>query len=178
MTNYFFLSLDIPLFKPGITQHDLPKEIFCFIDENTYLSDEIISFFLSRNISMRSQCFYKKPIISRSIIHVDRREFGDYAKINWIIGGGDSKMCWFTTTDKYDPNNPSDTPCLEFKADEVSEIERAVMRSPVVVQSGIPHCVLDVTEERWCVSVELLDMKTRDRITMEEAKNIFSDLLI
>jgi hypothetical protein len=177
MTNYFFLSLDLPLFKYGITYHDLPKEIFTFIDQNKYLSDELISFFLRRNISIKSQSFYKKPV-SRSIIHVDRREFGDYAKINWIFGGGNSKMCWFTTTN-YDPNNPLiNTSCLEFKADEVLEIERTIMKNPTVVQSGIPHCVVDVTEERWCVSIELLDIETKNRLTMEQAKNIFSDLLI
>jgi len=50
MKNFYFLNLDIPLFKNGITVEDIPKESISTLDQEKYISEDIFKNFASRII--------------------------------------------------------------------------------------------------------------------------------
>jgi hypothetical protein len=101
MNNFYFLNLNIPLFKEGITVSDLPTKGIAVIDKEKIINEKIFSFFTSLNLKILFvETFYKTSNIPESI-HTDVSG-GDFTKLNWVIGGGESQMTWYSP--KYNLN--------------------------------------------------------------------------
>lgn len=179
MQHFSFLNLDIPLFKEGISYTDLSRKNIAMLDQDQYINEEILNFFDSLNLTLLLvESFFKRPGATGNI-HVDAMG-GDYAKLNWVFGGGDSKMCW------YDPHNKSvkpifktstGTPYIAYTHDQVDRIEVTAIRNPTLVQVGIPHNIINVTEDRFCVSFVFKDKPTNRRLTMNESRDRFKEFL-
>jgi diaminopimelate epimerase len=73
--------------------------------------------------------------------------------------------------------NMAGSPSLRFAESEVEEIERTPIAYPAVVQVGIPHNVINVTENRYCISFIFLN-QDNSRPTMQDSVKIFKNYLI
>lgn len=180
MNNFYFLNLDIPLFKDGITLDNIPKTFITIIDKEKYLNEKIFNFFDSLDLEIFFvETFFKTPNKSGGI-HIDASG-GDYTKINWVFGGGDSKMGWYEPIDKkFKPifKTPAGTPYISYTRNQVTEIENTVIKNPTLVQVGIPHNVFDVTEDRFCVSILFKNKINNQKPTMFESVQIFKQYII
>jgi hypothetical protein len=140
------------------------------------LSDEIIEFFLSKDIVVGSELFFVPPFIN-STIHAD--EVGDIIKFNWIFGGKDSVMQWWQPkVEKPVVYTEHKSPTIRYTRNEVDLVHSATVKQPSMVQVGIPHNVKNKTENRWCVSVIPLFKTTRKRLTWADGIGLFSDYII
>ena len=177
MNNFQFLNLNIPLFREGITVNDLPKNHIAVIDKDKLINEKIFHFFESLNLKISFvETFYKTPEASGSI-HTDSVG-GDYVKLNWIFGAGDSEMCWYRPKaglEKKPLFTDTNTRYLSYSQDEVEEITRIKLKNPTLVQVGIPHNIVNVTEDRYCVSIIFENGK---RPSMQESIEIFKDYII
>ena len=175
MKNFYFLNLDIPLFKEGITFLDIPKNSIAIIDKEKYLNEKIFMFFDSLDLKIFFvETFFKIPGQAGGI-HIDSIG-GDYTKLNWVFGGGDSKMGWYKPIDKkLKPifKSPTGTPFILYTRNQVTELEKTVIKNPTLVQVGVPHNVFDVTEDRFCVSILFKNKISDQRPTMNESVQLF-----
>jgi hypothetical protein len=115
-------------------------------------------------------------------IHVDLKTPGDYAKINWVFGGEDSCMHWYTIKDEF-KNKPASTSIVStsyvsYTASEVNLVYSENFRKPSLLQVGVPHNVINGNQERFAVSMVFSDSKSGLRPTLAEAKEIFKHHLI
>jgi hypothetical protein len=180
MKNFCFLNLNIPLFKDEKYVFLIPKKHIFTLNRNAFLNKELLKFFDSLNLKITFAETFFKPAGHRGTIHVDSLG-GDYIKLNWIYGCGESQMCWYEIIDKKDkPVNTTSTNTLSihYSPNEVKEIERTKIQNPTIVQVGIPHNIIDVTEDRLCISLVPIHKFTSKRVTMTESLEIFKDYLI
>ena len=179
MNNFYFLNLNIPLFREGITVSDLPTKPVAVIDKEKIINEKIFDFFTSLNLKILFvETFYKSSNIP-GFIHSDVTG-GDFTKLNWVIGGGESQMIWYrpkSNLNKKVSVNMAGSPSLRFAESEVEEIERTPIAYPAVVQVGIPHNVINVTENRYCISFIFLN-QDNSRPTMQDSVKIFKNYLI
>jgi diaminopimelate epimerase len=90
-------------------------------------------------------------------------------------------MCWYEIIDKTDKSiniTSTKTSSIQYTSNEVKEIERTKVYNPTIVQVGIPHNIIDVTEDRLCISLVPIHKFTSKRVTMTESIEIFKDYLI
>lgn len=129
------------------------------------------------------EVFYKYPKDDNDKgIHTDHL-MGDYVKINCVFGGKNSRMQWWKTKpNALDTKELAETIIktnwIGFDINEVDPVYDCELSYPSLVQVGIPHNIHNPTEERWCVSIVLMDTKTKERIKMADAYNRFRDYLI
>jgi hypothetical protein len=177
--NFAFLNLNIPLFKEGVSIEDISKQPIDRLNQKIHLNKDLLTFFDSLNlIVLLVETFFKRPG-NTDHIHIDNSG-GDYVKLNWVFGGGDSRMCWYKPIDSLNKTvlrTTIGTPYVSYLPDEVIEIESVVVSNPTLVQVGIPHDVQDVTEDRLCVSILFLNKKTGKRLTMADARELFQQYL-
>ena len=150
------------------------------------LSHKLKQFFFKHNQEvLLCEIFYRYPNII-SPIHSDEQQSGDYSKMNWILGGEDSEMHWYTINDKFynktalEPKNatPINSYSIIYLPAEVDLAYSENVRGPALVQVGLPHNVRNGNQERWCVSIVFRDLGLGRRPTMVEANEIFKQYLI
>ena len=179
MNNFYFLNLNIPLFKEGITVSDLPTKGIAVIDKEKIINEKIFDLFTSLNLKILFvETFYKTSNIPESI-HTDVTG-GDFTKLNWVIGGGKSQMIWYRPKSNLNKKvfvNSAGSIAIRFAESEVEEIERTPIIYPALVQVGIPHNVINVTENRYCISFVFHNQDNR-RPTMQDSVKIFKNYVI
>lgn len=171
MNNFKFLNIPTPLFAEGITLNDIPKTNISKISKEKFINKEIFDLLDQLDLKILFvETFCKKPG-GQEAIHIDGSG-GDYTKLNWVFGGGDSEMVWYKPID-LTPKKPAltDTNTLYYSYDrsEVEEIERTVIKNPTLVQVGVPHDIVNVTKGRLCVSVVIHHKTKLRRPTMQES---------
>jgi hypothetical protein len=180
MKHFRFLNLNIPLLEDGKSVEDISKKHISILNRNEFLNKELLKFFDSLNLKITFAETFFKPAGHRGTIHVDSLG-GDYIKLNWIYGSGESQMCWYEIIDKTDKSiniTSTKTSSIQYTSNEVKEIERTKVYNPTIVQVGIPHNIIDVTEDRLCISLVPIHKFTSKRVTMTESIEIFKDYLI
>lgn len=91
-------------------------------------------------------------------IHVDGPELGDMAKINWIYNNTDCYMKWFQPKPdtSFRLKRTPVGPYLEYDECDVDEVASFNIGNSAIVQTGIPHTVInDTDQDRFCVSINL-----------------------
>jgi hypothetical protein len=115
-------------------------------------------------------------------IHIDAdNSLGDVPKINWVYGNQECPMIWYKLKN---PNNRSEqkvtatgTGYYDFDPDTVEEIDRTFIQTPTIIQSGVPHTVINSSNKnRWCVSIVL--KKDNELLTFANLVNEFSDYTV
>jgi hypothetical protein len=124
------------------------------------------------------ELFYRGPSdLTGFDVHTDSMG-GDYVKLNWIFGGNNSIMQWYTVKEGLE-KEPSKTALgskyLSFDISEVDLAHRQSVRFPSIIQAGSPHNVYNPTEDRFCLSIMLRDKTTNNRLTMAEAVELFKN---
>lgn len=124
-----------------------------------------------------AECFRLNPYQENNI-HTDTVR-GDYVKINWIYGGKDSTMSWYTPNTNTTKNlmyTATGTTYENYTVDEVTLAHRQSLKSPSLVQVGVPHDVQNYSEVRHALSFVIA--KGDNRLTMTEAVDIFKKYII
>jgi len=115
-------------------------------------------------------------------IHIDADNgLGDVPKINWVYRSQDCPMIWYKEKDTRQrtaqKTTATGTGYYTFDADSVEEIARTFVKTPTIIQSGIPHTVINNSgKTRWCVSIVL--KKGDDLLTFEQLVNEFKDYAV
>jgi hypothetical protein len=174
------LNCSIPLFRLDINPYSLPKIRHSKLGVD-YLNEDIIDLFNDLNLDVvLVEVFYSRPNFY-SNIHVDSSG-GDINKINWIYGGKDCPMNWYSIKEsdkeKSYANTVIGTRYKGFNINEVNLEFSKVLSSPSLVHVGVPHNVHNKKEERWCVSLVYEYKGTKKRPSMEESLIIFKDLIL
>jgi hypothetical protein len=171
------LNLKIPLFKEGITLNDFPKIRHSKIDVDTTVNPQILNLLISKNLFIYfAEVFYAGPFLVGGI-HTDCGGLiNDIAKISWVFGGQDSLMHW------YRPLGSGKSKITDINSDYVlytrSRVELIYsnnLKTPSLVQAGIPHNTSNDKEERYCFTFILADCITRKPICMDRAIELFNE---
>jgi hypothetical protein len=115
---------------------------------------------------------------------------GDIVKLNYVYGGKDSVMNWWSVNDGVDHivsvNAENNTGRIDsgpikgeshaYKFEDLTWLYGSSIGHLSIVQVGIPHNVQNREEERYCLSVVLL--KDGKRLTMSDAKEIFAQYIV
>lgn len=137
------------------------------------INPELKDFLKSKGIVVTwIETFTKYPGTTGTI-HTDVR-YGDFTKINWVFGGTDSSMLWYTPkpgvlNTKLPLKTAVNSDYLSFLNDEVDLVYSEKLSGSYLVQVGAPHSVHNPKEKRYCVSMVINDIRTRKRLSMNEA---------
>lgn len=169
------LNLNIPLFR--YDDFVLPK-IRHTKHTSDILSKSIIDFFSEKNLNISLVEIFYSPSKFKSKIHIDGIS-GDYTKINFIFGGKNGIMSWYSTNNDHENNRDSSMNTIGtfhtiFSESEVKlEYQKNISLS--LIQVGVPHRVENFQGERWAVCLVYRDKKTMKRPTMTESIEIFKN---
>ena len=103
----------------------------------------------------------------------------DFPKLNFIYGDNTSSMVWYANNNGIDQsiqidNEENNASYHKYNTDDVHEIDRTVIKQSALVQSGVPHTVMNSSgKNRWCVSV--IFSKDNRHIGMEDLAQLFKD---
>lgn len=127
------------------------------------------------------ELYYKKVITHQRQLHIDC-EYGDYTKINWVTGGPDSTMNWYTVKPGLPiPNRAvpttGNTICTLVLPDEVDLAHQEYLSGLYLVQVGVPHDVYNPLEDRYCICCTLRYIDTNQRLTMTDAQRILQEYI-
>lgn len=146
------------------------------------LSTELLAWADSKNLHISfAEIFYLPAHCSVRRIHTDLDHITEScSKINFIIGGKDSPMQWFSLKDNaqslYDVNTAPTvinekqvSPYLSWTREECDVVEEAVLTGANVIHAGIPHVVFTKENPRIAISVVLQCKESRVRLSVDEA---------
>ena len=110
--------------------------------------------------------------------HVDKFVEGDYVRLNWIYGGSDSEMKWYKFKDNAQRVDRHRVNHVIYNDTNVDCIHSQCITGTYIVQVGIPHTVQAHSEKRHAFCTDIIHKDTKARVTMSEALQIFSDILV
>lgn len=172
------INLPNPCTKP-VEDYGTDPHVFVPL---TDISPEFMSILNSRGLDLLLAELFYNPPRKISKIHVDALG-GNYSKINFVYGGKKSLMCWYTINDGVPKRDEVDytsidTRSYNYSLEEVTLRHRQTLHSPSIVQVGIPHNIINAFEPRWCLSLVIVNNKSRRRVSMQDTLKIFHDLLL
>jgi hypothetical protein len=169
---YPIKNFDISIVKHPHTQIDLK-----------YLNPEFADWLLTFNLYISfMELYYKEVLTNKLQIHIDN-EPGDYAKINYILGGKNSTMNWYELKKNINVDNQliktaGNTICTTVFDFQVNKIHEEGIFGLNLVQVGVPHDIYNPEEPRYCICCLLRDTITKERITMRDAETRFKKIII
>lgn len=170
------LDIKIPVLNSSFELEAFNKPMHLRPETASMVNEELIDFFLSKDIVLGSELFFLPPFIN-STIHAD--SYGDLIKFNWIFGGSGSVMNWWKPkVERAVVYTEHNSPTIRYDKQEVELVHSAVVKQPSMVQVGIPHNVKNKKENRWCISLIPLDKKTNQRLTWDQGLTLFKDYTI
>jgi hypothetical protein len=178
MKRHYPLNIMTPLFKDGVNPFEFSKTQHTRISLVT-LNPDILKIFFSLGLEiMLVEVFYSYPMFS-CVIHIDGAG-GDINKINWVYGGQQCAMNWFSIKPGIvkEPSKTSiNTSYISFKPDEVELEDTTVLHSPSIINAGVPHNICNSFEDRWCVSVVYRFKHNKIRPTMKQTLELFKEYI-
>jgi hypothetical protein len=171
-------SLNLTM-SPLINESDIVKQTERHVEVNINRINPVLHATL-KLLGVRvsyAECFRLNPYQVNNI-HTDTVR-GDYIKINWIYGGKDSTMSWYTPNTESTKNlmlTATGTTYENYELDEVTLVHKQQLHNPSLVQVGVPHDVQNYSELRYALSFVIA--KEDKRLTMNEAIELFSNYII
>ena len=146
------------------------------------LSDTFLEWARQRNIHISfAEIFYLPANCSVRRIHTDLDHITNQcSKINFIIGGEDAPMQWFSLKSNAQSlfdintaptviNKKQVSPYLSWHRSDCELIEETVLTGANIIHAGIPHVVYTKAAPRIAISVVLQCLQTKKRLSVEEA---------
>ena len=172
------LNLDFPLFKENVDVNQFKQVYHTRGDVAIHLHPALLDFLNSINLQVTHlEMFYSKPEFKQKI-HIDNTG-NECVKINYVFGGANSIMNWYTIKDNIVPTIKETrigTKYISCAEDEVNLVHQSVVKFPSLIQVGVPHNIINSSEDRLCVSLML--SRNKIHITMNEALTIFKPYII
>jgi hypothetical protein len=145
------------------------------------LSAKLFEWADSKNLHISfAEIFYLPAHCSVRRIHTDLDHITEScSKINFIIGGEDAPMQWFSLKEgakgHFDINKAPTvlnkkqvSPYLSWPREECILIDEAVLSGANLIHAGIPHVVFTKEKPRIAISVVLQCKVNRTRLSCEE----------
>lgn len=144
------------------------------------LHRDVLDLLKDHGISITSvELFYRRPNPKYGIVHVDNVGYDDRLNLNYIIGGEGSVMSWFKPLKEgYKTVGDTGATPIRYHFEDVELIHSAEIKQPSMIQSAIPHAILNQNKPRWCVCANMRDTKTRDVITMQDGIERLKEYLL
>ena len=184
MKQYEF-KLNLPVeFIPEVFD-DLTK--YHELNLNTNLiNQEFKDFLTSLNLSIdyaKHFCAipYQKYILHRDVLDDQYGIITDNVKLNFVTGGAGSKMIWYELKPGIEPTfrkNYQGRLVPSYNKDQLIEVHRATIGWPSLLDAYAIHSLENSSETRQCWSFTLNSTITKDRISWDEAIEIFKDYLV
>lgn len=150
---YLPLSLPVCFLKGNFDYNKYSKSRQCVFDSSE-ISEEYYDFINQLGLRVgHSETFFSAPNINY-IVHRDNHDMYDFPKINFIIGGEGSTMNWYSIRENKTGvklNTNINTHFTAYTKNDVDLIYKTELKSPCLVQAGVPHDVTTSTI-RWCIS--------------------------
>jgi hypothetical protein len=171
--NTYCRKLILPFELPAINFSNFKKfprnQVACSID----LIGKDFPSWLSSSAGARLQwaeIFYLAPGQDHSI-HCDGNELDNKVKINFISGGKNSKMIWYTanSAEKIIKRiSPANTHFLSIHPKDTVVVHKENLVGLYIVNVGMFHNVYNNQEDRYCLSMAISDIATNRRLTYYE----------
>jgi len=179
MNNYCIdLNLPVNLLKADYDPYSAP--IGHTVLDNKYINDD---FFIFIDNKLNLKLFYVEVFVKSTCdplgIHTDHGQT-DMAKLNWVYGGQKSSMNWYeplpniTENDLIKYISPINSKSVIYPLHTVKLLHSCKVGFPSIVQSGIPHNVMNWVDKRYCYSA-VLYTKQDVRLTFSETVELFKD---
>ena len=169
------LNLDIAPLKPDIDINNFSKDYWNTISL-THINTKLITFLLHLGLDFPNAATFYSEGACIHPIHLDGTSLSDIVKINWVYGDNHA-MNWYSSnitrphcTDKIDRNY------VHYKPNEVELVHSQKVGCPSLVQTGIPHNVVNYYGTRRCISMALFHRQTKKHVTMKEALHLFNGI--
>jgi len=146
------------------------------------LSPVFLSWADSKNLHISfAEVFYLPAGCAVRRIHTDLDHITEAcSKINFILGGDDAPMQWFTLKENAKSHRDVNTaptvintkqvsPYLSWPREECEVVEEAVLTGINIIHAGIPHVVFTKEKSRIAISVVLQCKISKKRLSVEEA---------
>jgi hypothetical protein len=170
------LNDDTPLFVDGYQHPHYPER--CHVDvDPAAINPYWYQLMEQKQLTIiRVELFYGPKDFPYTMgIHTDR-SYGDWGKINWIVGGEGSEMHWYkalSASTKEVKETPVHSNYNLYEPSEVKLLHSTQVVSPSIVQVGIPHNITNPGHERWCYSMVMFDQLTNDQVRFGRLKKAF-----
>lgn len=167
-------DINLPILREGIEKPSFDSFTHVKIDSKD-INTDLLELVDSKDLYVHLlELFYYPPnLIGPSSIHIDDVP-GDHGKLNWVYGGKNSLMFWYKSKISKQPvKSLIDTYHIEFSQTEVELVYASPVKTPSIVQAGIPHNITNFGHERWCYSLVLFDNKTNDQTTFDRLCEAF-----
>jgi len=174
--NNFCVELNINI-SPVNEGYDITKRILyqkkISLD---YINPELVDFLSQHRLKVTYMEILKRRPGDRTIIHTDTfTANGEFVKINWVYGGNNSYMNWYSPKSSDSGKRKFTgvlTEYIEYLPSEVELIATyPTQNKPYIVQAGIPHEIINLEEPRHCICCVLGDI-SGNKVTMNEVKNL------
>lgn len=133
------------------------------LNVHNHINPTVLHLIDQHNLYIRFAELFYIPAHRTSLIHIDSEPNdymipGNMGKINFIDGGNDSLMHWYTpiTEKEYVPTGTTGrNKFTSFEPNEVTCIASGNLLGYNIAQTGIPHNVTTNIETRYCVSLTM-----------------------
>jgi len=155
------------------------------LDKNS-INQEFKDFLASLNLYIDyAKYFYSTPhqryMNHRDIMDNQYGKITHNVKINFVTGGVGSEMIWYKLKPGKDvvfKMNYQNQPVCAYNDEDLIEVHRATIGSPSLLDAYEIHTLQNANEARKCWSITLNSTITNQRISWDEAVEIFKDYLI
>lgn len=150
------------------------------VDTKSTLSADVLDLLADHGIQITSvELFYRRPNPKYGIVHVDNVGFADRLNLNYVIGGEGSIMSWFRPLKEgYTTVGDTGATPMRWNFTDVELIHSAEIKQPSIIQSAVPHAILNKNKARWCVCANMRDSKNRSVITMQDGIERLKEYLV
>jgi hypothetical protein len=168
------LNIPVPFLKEYFNKKKYSTARHQLLDK-AEISSDYLTWIASLGLILdHAEVFFSIPQTYYTI-HQDQHTRVDFPKINFIYGGSNSFMNWY----KIKPGKTGtisqtkiDTPYVGYAPDDVKLLYSKEIKSPSLVQAGVPHNVTILGPPRWCVSTVYIN-SDRQIISWTDAEKIF-----
>jgi hypothetical protein len=179
------LNITLSLFKPEIDWRQF-KTKQVSLDIPQVINPDLLKLFKDNFIYVyHMSAFYLPPNHTGGGIHIDQSDWkkadpGDYTKINWIFGGKDSTMNWYSINSGADGVlnvTGADTLYRAYAPNEVTHIHSQSVGHPSLVQTGVPHDITNLYEDRLCISASFTRSTWATQPTWKDSLKLLNSFL-
>ena len=169
------LNLDIPPLHSDIDINNFSKDYWNTIPLS-YINKNLISFLLQKGLDFpKMATFYSEGECSHPI-HVDGDSISNLVRVNWVYGDHHVMNWYSSNVVKPYSIEKTDRAYVHYKPNEVELIHSQKVGCPSLVQTGVPHNVVNYYGSRRCISIALTHRQTKKSVTMDEALLLFNDI--
>lgn len=178
--NQFTQKVNIPLDLSHIDfasyKNQGKKQIRC---DNSVAGALIHQWFDLRGLEVQwLEVFCLRPF-ERHVIHSDGHEIDHKAKINYIQGGKDSAMIWYSAPEEKIQKaiSKANTKYLMVEDRDAEELFKKQLTGFNIVKVGPLHTVKNKAEDRYCLSMAIADKLSSKRLDYDELCERLKDLI-